>query len=159
MNRIFITLDIVVPLMYTSLYYAVNIQYDGNPGNFTYQLNVLLICFFVCSALRGCLLLISAVLLGDALFRMRQAIAKVLVVQMLNQRIFVLHLMVLSLLVLSTFVAFIASTVQNVGRKPHSYHVQYDSLDACTAINFVQQIVLIVLFWNLGSKPAQSFSE
>lgn len=79
-NRLFIALDFAVPLVYTSLYYAVNIQYDGNPDDFTYQLNVLLVCFFVCSALRGCLLLISALLLGDALFRMRRAIEKVAVV-------------------------------------------------------------------------------
>ena len=55
---------------------------------------------------------------------------------MLNQRIFVSHLLVLTLLVLSTFVAFVASTVQNV-KDSASYHLQFYTLDACQTINFV----------------------
>lgn len=138
LNNTFMTLDVLMPLLYSVSYTLLNMNYNTNGEYPTNPPNSLLALYLVSCYSRGILLLISAFFLADSISRIKKAIQRVDATQKLNQKNFIAHLLVLGLFILSTFVFYVAFTFGYANPKNQKASlIVYRTWDTCVLMNFL----------------------
>jgi len=85
-------------------------KYPNNVENPVPPPKILLEMYLLSAYSRGVLLLISAFFLADSMKRIRSAISDSDVTSQLNSEIFIAHLVVLTMYIVSTFLFYVAFT-------------------------------------------------
>lgn len=159
-NYSFIVADIIFPLAYSASFCCLHYYYDATssltPAEQAKKYTKALHFFVTTGYSRGILLLISALFLGDAIRRIKIAIKAVDASQKLNTKMFVAHLGVLWLYILSTFIYYVAFTWGTINPSTRAQLSMYRTWDMCTFANLLQQIFLMGLFWNFAKPESQS---
>ncbi len=101
-----IVLDVLMPLWYSIMYCTVNYkQVNKITPSYSLQIQYILALYS-----RGLLLVLSASLLTDSIFRIKKSILKVDNTHQLNKRSFMAYLLVLFIFIFSTFCYYVAIT-------------------------------------------------
>jgi hypothetical protein len=152
-NWVMITLGVLCPLLYSVPFFVLNQYYPRNVTDPKKPPRALYIVYMIGNYSKGTLLLIAALFLADSIRRIRKIIRQAASSQQqMNHQVMIAHMLVLVLYILSDILYYIAFTVGTVENTDKSQLNLYRTWDACVIMNFLQQVFLIALFYNLGKK-------